>query len=206
MNRTTSAFTVLLLFGMALLVEAAGRPNVVLVMTDDQGYGDLSCHGNPVLKTPNLDALYRDAVRLTDYHVSPTCSPTRSALLTGHWTNRTGVWHTIMGRSLLRENEVTIGQVFKDNGYATGMFGKWHLGDNYPYRPEDRGFTEVMRHGGGALVRRRIIGTTLTLTARISIIPKSSPSKAFAPTCGLTMPSVLSGRRRRPAGHFSLTS
>ncbi|MBP88914.1 MAG: N-acetylgalactosamine-4-sulfatase [Planctomycetaceae bacterium] len=132
-------------------VEAADKPNVVLVMTDDQGYGDLSCHGNPVLKTPNLDELYRESVRLTDYHVSPTCSPTRSALLTGHWTNRTGVWHTIMGRSLLRENEVTLGQIFKDAGYATGMFGKWHLGDNYPYRPEDRGFTEVMRHGGGGV-------------------------------------------------------
>lgn len=131
-------------------VEAA-RPNVVIVITDDQGYGDLSCHGNPVLKTPQIDALHAESVRLADYHVSPTCSPTRSAFLTGHWTNRTGVWHTIMGRSMLRENEVTMGQVFKEAGYATGMFGKWHLGDNYPYRPEDRGYTEVMRHGGGGV-------------------------------------------------------
>jgi len=130
---------------------AADKPNVVIVITDDQGYGDLSCHGNPVLKTPEIDKLYADSVRLKDYHVAPTCSPTRSAFLTGHWTNRTGVWHTIMGRSMLRENEVTMGQVFKDNGYATGMFGKWHLGDNYPFRPEDRGFTEVMRHGGGGV-------------------------------------------------------
>lgn len=129
----------------------AAPPNVVLIMTDDQGYGDLSCHGNPVLKTPNLDKLYGESIRLTDYHVSPTCSPTRSALMTGHWTNRTGVWHTIMGRSMLRANEVTLGQIFKDAGYATGMFGKWHLGDNYPYRPEDRGFTEVMRNGGGGV-------------------------------------------------------
>ena len=128
---------------------AADKPNVVIVITDDQGYGDLSCHGNPILKTPQIDKLYADSVRLKDYHVAPTCSPTRSAFLTGHWTNRTGVWHTIMGRSMLRENEVTMGQVFKDAGYATGMFGKWHLGDNYPFRPEDRGFTEVMRHGGG---------------------------------------------------------
>ncbi|MCA9137621.1 MAG: arylsulfatase [Planctomycetales bacterium] len=127
------------------------RPNVVIVITDDQGYGDLSCHGNPRIKTPKLDELYRESVRLTDYHVAPTCSPTRCAFLTGHWTNRTGVWHTIMGRSMLRENEVTMGDVFSDAGYATGMFGKWHLGDNYPYRPEDRGFTEVMRHGGGGV-------------------------------------------------------
>ena len=131
--------------------DPGDRPNVVLVITDDQGYGDLGFHGNPVLKTPNLDQLAGESVRLTDYHVAPTCSPTRSALQTGRWTNRTGVWHTIMGRSLLREDEVTLGQVFRDGGYATGMFGKWHLGDNYPFRPEDRGYTEVMRHAAGGI-------------------------------------------------------
>lgn len=136
---------------LTFTVCAATPPNVVIVITDDQGYGDLSCHGNPILKTPHLDALASESIRLDDYHVAPTCSPTRCAFLTGHWTNRTGVWHTIMGRSMLRENEVTMGQIFKDNGYATGMFGKWHLGDNYPFRPEDRGFTEVVRHGGGGV-------------------------------------------------------
>ena len=136
--------------GLAEL-NAADMPNVVIVITDDQGYGDLSCHGNPTLKTPNIDKLHSESVRLLDYHVAPTCSPTRAAFLTGHWTNRTGVWHTIMGRSMLRENEVTLGQIFKDAGYSTGMFGKWHLGDNFPFRPEDRGFDEVMRHGGGGV-------------------------------------------------------
>lgn len=131
--------------------EEQNKPNVVIVITDDQGYGDLSCHGNPVLKTPGIDQLYAESVRLVDYHVAPTCSPTRAALQSGHWTNRTGVWHTIMGRSMLRENEPTIGEVFSDAGYATGMFGKWHLGDNYPFRPEDRGYTEVLRHGGGGV-------------------------------------------------------
>ena len=131
--------------------EEQDQPNVVVVITDDQGYGDLSCHGNPVLKTPGIDQLYNESVRLVDYHVAPTCSPTRAALQSGHWTNRTGVWHTIMGRSMLRENEPTIGEVFSDAGYATGMFGKWHLGDNYPFRPEDRGYTEVLRHGGGGV-------------------------------------------------------
>ncbi len=131
--------------------QSPKRPNVVFVITDDQGYGDLGCHGNPILKTPNLDQLHRESVRLTDYHVAPTCSPTRAALQSGHWTNRTGAWHTIMGRSMLRENEPTIGQVFRDAGYETGMFGKWHLGDNYPFRPEDRGYTEVLRHGGGGV-------------------------------------------------------
>ena len=118
---------------------------------DDQGYGDLGHTGNPIIKTPNIDALAAESTSLTDYHVAPTCSPTRAALMTGHWTDRTGVWHTINGRSMLRENEVTLGQLLKDNGYSTGMFGKWHLGDNYPYRPEDRGFDEVYRHGGGGV-------------------------------------------------------
>ena len=136
---------------VAAAQEPADRPNVVIVLTDDQGYGDLSCRGNPVLKTPNIDTLFAESVRLSDYHVSPTCSPTRSAFQTGHWTNRTGVWHTIMGRSMLREDEITIGQVFQDAGYATGMFGKWHLCDNYRYRPEDRGYSEVLRHCGGGV-------------------------------------------------------
>ena len=127
------------------------RPNVVIVITDDQGYGDLGCTGNPIIKTPAIDRLANESVWLTDYHVAPTCSPTRAALMSGHWTNRTGAWHTIMGRSMLREDEGTLGQFFKGAGYETGMFGKWHLGDNFPYRPEDRGFNEVYRHGGGGV-------------------------------------------------------
>lgn len=130
---------------------AAAPTNVVFVITDDQGYGDLACTGNPIIRTPHIDQLASESSGLSDYHVAPTCSPTRCSLLTGHWTNRTGVWHTIMGRSMLRENEVTVGQMFTDAGYETGMFGKWHLGDNYPYRPEDRGFNEVFRHGGGGV-------------------------------------------------------
>ena len=129
----------------------SGRPNVVLVLTDDQGYGDLGCHGNPIVKTPNLDRFHGDSVRLTDYHVGPTCSPTRAGLLTGHYANSTGVWHTTGGRSLLRKDEYTMANMFADAGYRTGMFGKWHLGDSYPFRPEDRGFQEVVRHGGGGV-------------------------------------------------------
>ena len=127
------------------------RPNVVLVITDDQGYGDLGCHGNAVIRTPNLDWLYTQSVRMTDFHVDPTCSPTRSALMTGHYSTRTGVWHTIMGRSLLGKHEVTMADVFSASGYRTGIFGKWHLGDNYPFRPQDRGFEEVLIHSGGGV-------------------------------------------------------
>ena len=88
---------------------AAESPNVVIVISDDQGYGDLVCTGNPIIKTPHIDHLASESSGLSDYHVAPTCSPTRCSFLTGHWTNRTGVWHTIMGRSMLRENEVTVG-------------------------------------------------------------------------------------------------
>lgn len=152
---TANPRTLQALFALLILVcsqpAATARPNVVLVLTDDQGYGDLGYTGNPVIKTPHIDRLAAESSQLTDYHVAPTCSPTRAALLTGHWTDRTGVWHTVNGRSMLRDNEITLGQLLKDAGYATGMFGKWHLGDNFPYRPEDRGFTEVYRHGGGGV-------------------------------------------------------
>ena len=126
-------------------------PNVVLVMTDDQGYGDLGCTGNKVILTPHIDRFHGECTRLRNFHVDPTCSPTRSALMTGRYSSRTGVWHTIMGRSLLRADEVTMADVFAASGYATGIFGKWHLGDNYPFRPQDRGFKEVLCHGGGGV-------------------------------------------------------
>jgi arylsulfatase A-like enzyme len=132
-------------------VGPARKPNVVLVITDDQGYGDLSCHGNPVLRTPNLDKLASESVRLTNFHVDPTCSPTRSALMTGRYSTRVGVWHTVMGRHMPRAEERMMPQVFADNGYATAIFGKWHLGDNFPFRPQDRGFQEVLIHGGGGV-------------------------------------------------------
>jgi arylsulfatase A-like enzyme len=127
------------------------KPNVVFVLTDDQGYGELGCHGNPAIQTPNMDALHGVSFRLTDYHVGPTCAPTRAGLMTGHYHNSTGVWHTIGGRSLLRQDEWSIGNAFSENGYVTGLFGKWHLGDNYPYRPQDRGFQYVLAHGGGGV-------------------------------------------------------
>ncbi len=127
------------------------RKNIVFVLTDDQGYGDLGCTGNPWLQTPKIDAFYEDSVRMCNYHVGPTCAPTRSGLMTGHYANSTGVWHTIGGRSLLREDEWTIASALGEQGYRTGIFGKWHLGDSYPYRPEDRGFQEVVVHGGGGI-------------------------------------------------------
>ncbi len=136
---------------LAGFVQAADPPNVVLVITDDQGYGDVGAHGNTMIKTPNLNALHRESVRLTNFHVDPTCAPTRSALMSGRYSTRTGVWHTIMGRSLMSENEITVAETFRANGYRTAMFGKWHLGDNYPCRPHDQGFDETLYNGGGGV-------------------------------------------------------
>lgn len=127
------------------------KPNVIIVITDDQGYGDIAAHGNPIIKTPAIDAFYNKSVRLTDFHVGPTCAPSRSGLMTGRYANRVGVWHTIGGVSILRQKEVTMAQVFQDNGYETGMFGKWHLGDSYPARPQDKGFKNTVIHGGGGV-------------------------------------------------------
>lgn len=144
-------FCVALLAVAGSLIAGSRRPNVIFILTDDQGYGDISCHGNPYIKTPNLDALHDESLRFTDFHVFPTCSPSRAMLLTGRYPARSGVWHTIMGRSLMGRDEVTLADIFRSNGYRTGIFGKWHLGDNYPYRPQDRGFDEVLIHMGGGI-------------------------------------------------------
>jgi len=120
------------------------QPNVIVIITDDQGYGDLACHGNPVALTPNMDRLHDESVRLDDFHVAPMCTPTRGQLLTGLDAARNGALNVSSGRSLLRADLPTMANLFRDAGYATGLFGKWHLGDNYPYRPEDRGFDETL--------------------------------------------------------------
>jgi arylsulfatase A-like enzyme len=109
--------------------DPARAPNIVLILADDQGYGDIPAHGNPTLKTPNLDRLHAEGVRFTDFHVSPTCSPTRSALLTGRHEFKNGITHTILERERLTLKATTVAQVLKGAGYTTGIFGKWHLGD-----------------------------------------------------------------------------
>ncbi len=120
------------------------RPNVIIVMTDDQGYGDLSCHGNPVVQTPHLDQLHSESVRLTDFHVAPMCTPTRGQLLTGTDAFYNRAMNVSSGRTLLRSGIPTMADIFATSGYSTGIFGKWHLGDNYPFRPHDRGFQEAI--------------------------------------------------------------
>jgi arylsulfatase A-like enzyme len=142
----------LLLWALAMArLQSAEPPNIILVLSDDQGYGDFSCHGNPILKTPNLDRLHDEGVRFTDFHLSPTCAPTRSALLSGKHEFKNGVTHTIFERERMNLKTTTIAQVLHDAGYSTGIFGKWHLGDEAEYQPGRRGFDEVFIHGGGGI-------------------------------------------------------
>jgi hypothetical protein len=135
----------------AASAQSRPRPNIVFVLTDDQGYGDIAAHGNPVIKTPNLDRLYGESVRFTDFHASPTCAPTRTALMTGRHEFKSGVTHTILERERMSLKSTTIAQVLRAAGYATGIFGKWHLGDAEPYQPGQRGFEETFIHGCGGI-------------------------------------------------------
>ncbi|RMD74339.1 MAG: hypothetical protein D6820_16900, partial [Lentisphaerae bacterium] len=127
------------------------KPNVILLLTDDQGLGELSCMGHPILKTPNLDRFYARSTRFTNFQVSPTCSPTRSAIMSGRVPFKNGVTHTIFRRERLALSTFTLAQAFKTAGYTTGIFGKWHLGDEEPYLPGNRGFDEVLIHGAGGI-------------------------------------------------------
>jgi arylsulfatase A-like enzyme len=141
----------LLVLALASASAMGKSPNVVLIITDDQGYGDLGVHGNTMIRTPHLDTLAKQSAQLTNFHTDPTCAESRSALMTGKYSCRVGVWHTIMGRSILRADEKILPQYFADAGYRCGHFGKWHLGDNYPYRPHDRGFHEALYSLGGGV-------------------------------------------------------
>jgi len=147
------ACTIVFTLILATQLTAAERPNVLLVISDDQGYGDLGFHGNPILKTPNLDGFAKESVQLTHFHVSPVCSPTRSSLMTGRYNYRTGVVDTFIGRSMMHADEVTVAEVLREIGYRTGQFGKWHLGDCYPLRPQDQGFQESLMHRGGGIAQ-----------------------------------------------------
>jgi arylsulfatase len=137
-------------FSFAMSAEPA-RPNIILIMPDDIGYGDFSCNGNPIIHTPSIDALSRESVRFTDFHVSPTCAPTRAALMTGRHEFKNGVTHTINERERLTLKATTLAQVLKSAGYATGIFGKWHLGDEPDHWPDKRGFDEMFIHGAGGI-------------------------------------------------------
>ena len=131
--------------------QPTDKKNVILIMTDDQGYGDMGFTGNSLIKTPEIDKLAKESVRFTNFYVSPVSAPTRSSLLTGRYSLRTGVYDTYNGGAIMDEEEITIAEVLKKHGYSTGIFGKWHLGDNYPFRPVDQGFTTSLIHKSGGI-------------------------------------------------------
>jgi arylsulfatase len=145
-----ASLTLLLVIPSFAALEAS-KPNIIFILTDDQGYGDLSCHGNPILKTPHLDRMHERSLRFTNWFNSPTCAPTRSALLTGQHEFRNGVTHTVYERERMALSSTTLAQVVKEAGYSTGIFGKWHLGDEADYQPGKRGFDEVFIHGAGGI-------------------------------------------------------
>ena len=126
-------------------------PNVILIITDDQGYGDLGFNGNPNIITPALDNFAAESVRFNNFYVSPVCAPTRSSLMTGRYSLRTGVRDTYNGGAIMASSEVTIAEMLKQANFTTGIFGKWHLGDNYPSRPSDQGFDESLIHLAGGM-------------------------------------------------------
>ncbi|MFP6904282.1 MAG: sulfatase-like hydrolase/transferase [Verrucomicrobiota bacterium] len=134
-----------------LLSLAAAKPRVVFILSDNQSYYEMSCHGHAQIKTPCIDALAKESVEFTHFYAPPFCSPSRSVILTGRYAMRSGVFTTIGGRSIMHRRESTLADILKKNGYHTGIFGKWHLGFSYPHRPQDRGFDEVFVHGGGGV-------------------------------------------------------
>lgn len=127
------------------------KPNIILIVTDDQGYGDLGCHGNTIIKTPNLDKFASESTEFTSFYTAPVCAPTRASILTGRYNYRTGVIHTSRGGAKMHGEEITLAEMLSHNGYTTGIFGKWHLGDNYPMRAIDQGFQESLIHTSGGL-------------------------------------------------------
>lgn len=144
-------FLFLALAALASPFAASNQPNIVLIMTDDQGYGDLGVHGNTTIDTPRLDQFASESLVMERFYVNPLCSPTRASLMTGRYHLRTGILHTSRGAAKMWGDEITIAEILRDSGYRTGIFGKWHLGDNYPMRPQDQGFDEVYIHKSGGI-------------------------------------------------------
>ena len=154
--RSARSLSCWLLLGFAfclsgLVMSEQRPPNVVVVMTDDQGYGDFGFTGNPTIMTPHLDAMAERSGQMRQFYVSPVCAPTRACLMTGRYNYRTRCIDTYIGRAMMDPDEVTMAEVFGEAGYATGIFGKWHLGDNYPMRPMDQGFRRSVVHRGGGI-------------------------------------------------------
>jgi len=127
------------------------KPNVIIIITDDQGFGDLGINENPNIITPNIDQFASESIQFDNFFVSPVCAPTRASLMTGRYSLRTGVRDTYNGGAIMSNTETTIAEILKEADYSTGIFGKWHLGDNYPFRPSEQGFDESIIHLAGGI-------------------------------------------------------
>lgn len=160
MRRQRNKF-IFLIFSVVIWISSCGtnklvterHPNIILIMADDQGYGDLGVMGNPILETPNIDTMAARSATMTNFYVSPVCAPTRASLMTGRYNYRTGVIDTYVSRAMMHTDEVTIAEILRKEGYTTGIFGKWHLGDCYPMRAMDQGFDEALVLKGGGLAQ-----------------------------------------------------
>jgi len=132
-----------------MLPQPETPPNLIMIITDDQGYGDLSLHGNPILETPHMDAIGLNGVRLDNFHVSPVCAPTRAAVLTGRRPMSTGTYYVTRGGEVMDSEEYTLAEVLKDNGYSTACIGKWHNGSHHPHHPLSQGFDQFLGFTAG---------------------------------------------------------
>lgn len=155
MKTTTSILLLLSLFSFrcSRTFEASPPPNVIVIITDDQGYGDFGFMGNQLIETPNVDQLASESALMERFYVSPVCAPTRACLMTGRYNFRTRVVDTWVGRAQMDPAEITLAEILGQGGYSTGLFGKWHLGDMHPMRPQDQGFGEVLMHRGGGIAQ-----------------------------------------------------
>lgn len=154
MHNLSTKKTFILFISAILLLGCAKKqrpPNIILIMTDDQGYADISAHGSPDVSTPHMDVLRSQGISLEDFQVSSTCAPTRSAIMTGRHPFKNGITHTILERERMALGITTLPQILRRGGYTNGIFGKWHLGDEPEYQPDNRGFDEVFIHGAGGI-------------------------------------------------------
>lgn len=142
---------VLSVFAATTSLPAADKPNIVYILSDNQSFYEMSCHGHAQIKTPHIDRLATQSIEFTRFYAPPYCSPSRAVILTGQHAMRSGVHDTIGGRSIMHRDQTTLPDILKEHGYHTGIFGKWHLGFSYPHRPQDRGFDEVFIHRGGGV-------------------------------------------------------
>lgn len=152
MNSIVKPYCIFCVFVLFLAVCAEGQqPNIILIMTDDQGYPSVGAHGHPWINTPEMDKMHSQSIRFDRFMMGSTCAPSRAGIMTGVHSIKNGVTHTIFERERLDLNATTIAEVIKPAGYTSGYFGKWHLGDEEPYQPENRGFDEVFIHGAGGI-------------------------------------------------------